>query len=427
MENTPRNIEWLHKQLPLWKEKGWLAPGGEEALKAYYGPVAKRDTRQLANLAFAVLAALLIGTGIILLFAHNWEDISRPVRAILAVTPLAISLVLAALALRRGSLVLRECAGAANIIALAAAIGLVAQTYHISGDLKSFLLTVTLAALPVILITRSATGLWLYLAGAVWRRWEYYEEYSINDGLALLVFTLMLAAGALLVWRLHHEGRDNAVRWGIFALLLALACGMVPHLTTASLTFSILGIYTALILGCAALEERRRFISRWIWGIAQAGLLIILLIASFRDNPEQSGYWTAPTYVTAHGMVVLMLVINIVLIVRLTMTRKFLEAAWTLAGPILAYCLLLPELTSALFADAYLLGIGVATIASGYSNGLLRRMNGGLAVVGILALMRLFDSDLSFIARGVAFILIGFAFVAANRLLSRQMVERSAR
>ena len=45
--------------------------------------------------AFGILGAVLIGGGIILLLAHNWEQLGRPARVAVAFAPLVLSQALA--------------------------------------------------------------------------------------------------------------------------------------------------------------------------------------------------------------------------------------------------------------------------------------------------------------------------------------------
>jgi hypothetical protein len=47
-------------------------------------------------------------------------------------------------------------------------------------------------------------------------------------------------------------------------------------------------------------------------------------------------------------------------------------------------------------------------------------VNTGLLVLSALIIARFFDSDLSFLARGVAFILLGAGFLTANVVILRR-------
>ena len=59
-----------------------------ERIRAHYGEPAAFSSSRLAVAIFAVFGALLIGSGVILLLAHNWEHLGRGARAAISMTPL---------------------------------------------------------------------------------------------------------------------------------------------------------------------------------------------------------------------------------------------------------------------------------------------------------------------------------------------------
>jgi hypothetical protein len=70
-----------------------------------------------------------------------------------------------------------------------------------------------------------------------------------------------------------------------------------------------------------------------------------------------------------------------------------------------------------LVMNVYVLALGVFTLVRGVRGDSLFSMNEGMLLVSALVVCRFFDSDYGFIARGVAFILIGCGFLAANVLV----------
>jgi uncharacterized membrane protein len=120
MRNIPAKYrQWLIEELPTLEKEGVLNSDCRSRLERYYDKQVTTRTHW-ATIAFAVLGALLIGGGIILLFAHNWEALSRPARAVLSVCPLMIGAALSGLALRRGGTGLRESAGIFHSLAVVA-------------------------------------------------------------------------------------------------------------------------------------------------------------------------------------------------------------------------------------------------------------------------------------------------------------------
>src|SRR5208283_1013775 len=165
-----KHIAWLYEQLPGLVSDGTLSSDAAQRLRQRYGEAEGGRGQQAATL-FGVLGAVLVGGGIILLLAHNWDDFSRPTRAALSFAPLVLAQALAGFALwrRPDSVPWREGAGAFLTLAIGASIALIAQTYNISGDLGDFLLTWTLLALPVAYVLGATLPAILYLFGiAAW-------------------------------------------------------------------------------------------------------------------------------------------------------------------------------------------------------------------------------------------------------------------
>lgn len=77
-----QHAKWLAAELPDLVVRNILSPEAADRLRDYYGGFDQDARRHLAANALAILAALLIGSGIILLLTHNWAELSRPARAV---------------------------------------------------------------------------------------------------------------------------------------------------------------------------------------------------------------------------------------------------------------------------------------------------------------------------------------------------------
>jgi uncharacterized membrane protein len=74
----------------------------------------------------------------------------------------------------------------------------------------------------------------------------------------------------------------------------------------------------------------------------------------------------------------------------------------------------------ALLFNAYVLVIGLWQLREGIAGLSPAPLNRGLALVAGLIVARFLDLDLGYVARGVAFIALGAAFLAANVVISRR-------
>lgn len=105
---------------------------------------------------FGVLGSLLVGLGIILIFAHNWDGFSRLLKTVLAFFPLILGQLLTAYAIfREKSSVWKEATGTFLFFAVGSSIALISQIYNIPGDLGTYVLTWIVLCFPLIYILKS--------------------------------------------------------------------------------------------------------------------------------------------------------------------------------------------------------------------------------------------------------------------------------
>jgi hypothetical protein len=69
--------------------------------------------------------------------------------------------------------------------------------------------------------------------------------------------------------------------------------------------------------------------------------------------------------------------------------------------------------------NLFVLSLGILSIVNGAQRSNLARLNWGMGILAILLLLRLFDTGLGFVFKGIAFILIGAAFLIANIFISK--------
>jgi uncharacterized membrane protein len=428
-----KHIEWLHEELPGLVADSTVPAEVAERLRRRYGPVPAGGGKRWAVLIFGILGAALIGAGVILLVAHNWDDLGRPVRTTLAFAPLVLAIALGGWVLARRRDSATWCEGAATFWALTigATISLVAQIYQISGDTARFFLTWILLGLPIVYLLRSSVAASLYFIGAT----AWVGCY----------------AG-------HRQQMTSLWYWGLLALAL-------PHLATlwrgerhgwrASLTGWVLAV--CLCIGTGAAFENA-MPGAWIG--AYTGILALMYLAGVRWFGDAPTLWQRPWQTTGAlglGVVALMLtylwpwehihdtdwhrtmMLGNLLAALLPVSAIIMAgqearvAGWTeldrvmvglspLCG-VIGYALATTRDWGA-FAQAifnvYLFALGLGTLIAGFRGNRLGRVNAGLLALSALLVARFFDSDLSFLARGVAFIVVGAGFLVTNVVMLRR-------
>src|ERR1043166_7960546 len=218
-------IRWLLAELPELVANGVLSPETADALRQHYSSRPTEPPRRLGFILSAILGSLLVGAGVVLLVAHNWDFLSRPVRCAIAFTPLLLSQVLAVFVLvrRNQSAAWRETAAILNVAAIGTAIALVSQTYQMQGDFARFILVWMILALPIVYLFQTSVGLSAWFVGvAVWvfssKHGDFFGAHP-NDLWAWPLLFLGLPAFVMLL-------RQNRNGYGtlLAPIALAIAC-----------------------------------------------------------------------------------------------------------------------------------------------------------------------------------------------------------
>ena len=178
LNRSTRN--WLEEELPNLVTLEVVPNTIAEKIRDHYGYIPSERRVPLILLICGTLGAVLISLGIILLFAHNWDNLSRPLRAALSFTPLIAGqlLLLYTLLKKAHSDVWRESTCVFTVFAIGACIALISQTYQIPGDLGNFLLVWSLLGLPLVYLAQARLSALLYLAGIT--TWSIYSR-GYND------------------------------------------------------------------------------------------------------------------------------------------------------------------------------------------------------------------------------------------------------
>ena len=222
----------LLAELPLWEQKGWISAEQATLLRGQYA-LAAPQSGAWWQLVLSLFAMLCVSAGVIALFASNWAELSREVRVVLSLTPLALAqlALLYAIFARPLNVAWRECSALVLALAVGAAIALVAQTYHVEANPPLFLRTWILLALPLPYVARSWAAAF-FVAFLI----HVFGFAALGDGLfyrsGISPWEYPAGVLALLPWLLWQRQRGEAYRcqryyWRTFAagngLVFALA------------------------------------------------------------------------------------------------------------------------------------------------------------------------------------------------------------
>lgn len=435
----PRYIRWLYEELPDWMANGILTPEQSAKLQEYYGNVEERPAFNLGFLVAGTLGALLIGSGIILIFAYNWEEISYTWRIILSFAPLIIAQFFYGYAFfyRRGDLAWAEGASAFLMLMIAASIALVSQTFHIWGEPETFLWSWLLLSVPLIYLMNSSMVTILYLIGiAAW-------ALQVKGADSVWYWFLIALAIPHLVynWRKRTQAlRRDALGW---ALAITFMFGWFATIEMRLAEYSLLGTMM-IISGLYALgriifsNRSQSFVTRPLQTFAVTTAFVFLLILTYDEihvpafEPYKlvmGYYYPAPAGITNFIVLLFITAGYIYLIVKDFSHRKIVDHFATLL-PAAGILILLLHWAGApwgaiLLANAYLLAWGIFYLISGIQERRMPWVNIGLFFILALVTVRFFDTKWSELVKGVIFVLLGLSFLAANIILSRRLKLKS--
>ncbi len=429
-------IQWLYGELPRLVAQGILTPDAEARLRTHYGPVEPARPARLAVIIFGVLGALLIGAGIILVLAHNWEDLSRPVRAVLSILPLAAAQGLAVWTIlkRPQSLAWREGSGTLLFLMIGSSISLIAQTYNISGDLPGFLLTWSLLGLPVVYLLNAVVPALLY----IWGITEWSCHLRFEDGFAAGYWPLAaLLLPLIAIWLRsgRYQVRPTLLLWALCVSVTVAAGVTIERVLPGLWIMLYAGLFALMFLaGEFWFADAEGFWNRPLRHFGAAGVMVLAFMLTFEWPWREIGwhywYWERIHDVSWRAIpdAVLGSLIPISATVLLVMSVRRKTPLGLLFGlaPILSvvsYALVSLTETYAPAAgifDLYLLVIGIWLLVTGIRIGKQGQMNAGLLAITALIVARFFDSDLDFLLRGLIFIALGIAFLVANIVMLRR-------
>ncbi len=432
---SKKHIQWLYGELPLLVADNVLPADAADRIREHYGAVEKRSGRRIALTVCSILGALLIGSGVILLLAHNWSQLSRAMRTVLALAPLLATQALAVYGVYAGkqSIAWRESISIFLTLAVGASISLIGQTYHIPGDPGAFMMTWMLLIAPLIYLLRATAPCLIYLAGIT--AWAGYSQSVAGHALAFWPLLALVAPHVVIEYRKNPcSVRSSVLGWGL-AFCLCVATGIVLEKVVPGLWIV---VYSALfavmyLAGSYWFDESPSVFQKPLQVVGLGGIVVLTFIFTYEwpwDNIGWSHYRYRYGYFELAAWTDYLLVAGLPFACAALLAMSVRRGhAWRILYGVMPVVAVLGYTLAALEVDehvcllifnAYMFALGVGTIIWGVRESAIGIVNGGMVILTVLIVARFFDSDLGLIARGVAFILIGIGFLVTNLILIKR-------
>ncbi|NQS76749.1 MAG: DUF2157 domain-containing protein [Peptococcaceae bacterium] len=206
-------LSWLSEETKRWVDRGIITPDQAEQITSLYPATSK--SRLIPVLL--LLGAILLGTGVILFFAANWQAIPPWGKISLVLAPL-ILFHLAALLTHKNYPHLSSTLTLLGCLMFGAGIWLIAQVFHVDVHFPNGMLFWLLGVLPVAFILREE--LTLGLSALLLAFWVLAAQ---SAALLVIFLALMLFGG---IFYLTYTLRSS------FALVVTLISGAIFVNTT---------------------------------------------------------------------------------------------------------------------------------------------------------------------------------------------------
>jgi hypothetical protein len=434
-------IRWLLAELPELVANGIVTAAAAAALERYYADQPPEEPRRTGFILSAILGSLLVGAGVILLVAHNWDFLSRPVRCAIAVAPLLLSQALAIFVLlrRSESTPWRESAAILNVAAMGTALALVSQAYQIQGDFARFILVWMILAIPVVYLLRTSAGLAAYFIGTmVWvlssKTGDFFGVGPNDLWVWPLIFLGLPAFVDLL--RRNRGGFGTLLASSSLVLAAAFALAATDKFGAQSFWRCVFAAFWSVVYltGFGYFRDWRRTRAHPFVPIGWIAILGLTIFLSFKDSWRTNQWQTAVDAVPRHYPDALAVGIQIAWVLAALLLGAYTFWKERRSGANFAPALLAPivllawgiakrtanPLLPSLLLNLFGLALGLFTLIRGVRAGRIYEANLGMLIVAALAIARFFDSDFEFVVRGIAFIAIGLGFLVTNLIVFKR-------
>lgn len=424
---------WLYEELADLREHGVIDETAESRIRSYYAetetePVATVNQERAAadgsaksgkNQYFLVvlvsLGVLMVGCGVILLFAHNWDMLSVFQRVVAAFIPVVAGVLCGVYTImKKKDARWREASAFFTAVGFAVLTALISQIYNTGGTLLDFLRLVMAVSLPLVYIFSSQMLTVLYCAGILG-----FLRYGLDGYPQADLFYVAGIAPFILYYLFFHKPEGTQAAQMRYICLMPLLFLLIHSSNGGAIQENFFAAAGLLYTAGLYYSETKRGVWRNPWLICGWVLLTVLLTVA-----SSSPYFLSDRYYLS-GLWCVILAAQMFVIAR---KPTPLKAAVMLAA-LLPVAVALPPASrdvSVWLASACFLMVGASALWEGARGRGLIKINAGMVQIAILVAIRFADPDMSILTRSAILIVIGLAFIAINVYLSRKFKNEKA-
>ncbi|MDG5489942.1 DUF2157 domain-containing protein [Psychroserpens sp. SPM9] len=378
---------------------------------------------------FGVLGSLLIGLGVILILAHNWDNFTRSIKTVFAFLPLVIGQIFVAFSVwKKKSSVWKESSGTFLFFAIGSSIALVSQIYNIPGNLSTYILTWIVLSLPLIYILKSNTVALLNMIAITYYACEVgysFSSFSESPWLYLVLMTLILPHYYSLLKNHTNANITSVFNW-LFPLSVTIVLGtFVSQLSELGFLMYLLLFSLYYNMGKLPFFNEQKLRRNGYLVQGSLGIVIMVLTMSFDDfwYLERFFFNAQETYVSA-----ILCAANVGLLIYSyskgwLKTFNLFQYLFILFSILYVFGLNIP-IVGTIVVNLMVLALGITTIKIGADKFHFGILNYGLLIITALVTCRFFDTNMSFVIRGLLFVSVGIGFFLTNYILLKKQKSK---
>ncbi|MGB6269555.1 MAG: DUF2157 domain-containing protein [Olleya sp.] len=414
----------LVKELPELLENKVISE--EVALKIEnYFSSKTQDSPNKLFMVFGVLGSLLVGLGVILILAHNWDNFSKTIKTVFAFTPLIIGQLLVGYSiLKKKSQVWKESSGVFLFFAVGASIALVSQIYNIPGNLSGYLLTWIVLCLPLMYLLKSNILAMLHLVFTTYYACNY--GYFTGSKQPWLYF-LLLGFVMPFYFNLLNE-RPKANITSIFNWLIPFSCVITLGAFIGNdnqLGFLMYVLFFGMVYNIGKLPffENQKLRRNGYLVIGSLGTIISLLFATFE------WFWDISFRVAVIDMhefyiSLVLFLITIALLIYM-FSKKWIKVFNLFQYVFIIFSIIFliglsNSVIPTVLTNILILSLGLIAVKIGADRFHFGVLNYGLLIITGLIICRFFDTNISFVIRGLLFVTVGVGFFVTNYMMLKR-------
>jgi uncharacterized membrane protein len=438
ISTTPatRMSKQILKELPELVRANVISEETAQRIADHYNAQPNPSTNRLL-IVFSILGGLLVSMGLVLIVAHNWDELPKGIKLLVGLLPMFAGQAVCGYIVVKNipSRAWREGCGVFLCFAIALSISIVGQVYNIEGNFGRFLMVWMLLTLPVVYVLRSPATAMLYIVGVTWYACEvgYFSYFSMGV-LPWKYWPMLLLILPFCYTEFLLKGVKNNfyyfISW-LFTLSIVVCLGCFESNNDEIVVVTYMSLFSAfVILSQMKMFETNRVLTNAFLVVGSLGIMGLLLMLGFDwywdelSSPSMDGVKLYSAQSIEFYFAVIFTGLAATFLVLLLRRKPMAEVNLKVFAFLLFIALFVlgkeSPATAQLLVNLVILVFAIYTIRDGALKNHLGILNYGLLIITALIICRFFDTDFSFIVRGLLFIGVGAGFFAANLYLIRK-------